>query len=206
MALGGVIGGILGSAVGGPLGASIGTGLGQLVEGGFQKKKAKAMQPAPVSPIDQATFNMLRRRQQKIATGTEYNPQAVAGQQMAKSLKNASFAAGGAPNMGIYSNLMSQTLRNITEASARDTAQASAQVAEQGARISDISRDLKLLQQNKMEADAAKNEEAGFQNLAAGLMPKGNYVSSTIQDVFNPKKKKKTGEVDLTEEETEGES
>jgi hypothetical protein len=188
MAIGGTIGGILGAAIGtgvaGPagttIGASIGSGLGQLVEGGVQKKKSKAMSPSPVSPMDQALFNTLRRRQQRIATGTEYNPQITAGREMAKSLKNASFNAGGPVNQGLYSNLMSQTMRNITEMSARDAIQANQQLMEQGTRMADISMDLQRAKQVKEEADAAQNQKAGFQNLSAALMPKGEYKEPSI--------------------------
>jgi hypothetical protein len=207
MALGGIIGGILGSAVGGPLGASIGTGLGQAAQGAFQKKKAKGMSVAPINPMDQAMFNRLKRQSDAAATGTKYNPQMVAGQQMAKSMQRNAMNAGSPANMGVYSNLLSQTMQNIQEMTSRDIAQTNAQLGEQTARISDISRDTKLLEQNKMEADAAENQKAGFQNLAGGLMPKGKFKYNDglkIQEILDPtKKKKKPGEVDLDVEGTE---
>jgi len=130
MALGGIIGGILGSAVGGPLGASIGTGLGQSLQGAIQKKKAKSMLPSPEDVGERALMNTLRRRQQALATGTAYNPQAVAGQQMAKSMQKNAFAAGGPVNMGMYSNLMSQTMGNISQQTSQDMAQGLAQMAQ----------------------------------------------------------------------------
>jgi hypothetical protein len=205
MALGGVIGGILGSAVGGPLGASIGTGLGQSIQGAFQKKKAKAMLPPPEDVGERALLNTLRRRQQALSTGTAYNPQITAGKQMARSLAKNSFNAGGQVNQGAYSGLMSQTLGNITQQTSQEMAQA---LNQEGQLVKDMANrkaDLTLLQRNEQMADAAENQKAGFQNLATGLMPKGDFKynaetdsyqqdqsGSKIQDILNPGKKKKT--------------
>lgn len=209
MALGGIIGGILGSAVGGPLGASIGTGLGQSLQGAIQKKKAKAMLPSPEDVGERALMNTLRRRQQALATGTAYNPQAVAGQQMAKSMQKNAFAAGGPVNMGMYSNLMSQTMGNISQQTSQDMAQGLAQMAQLTTGMANRKADLTLLQRNEMQADAAENQKAGFQNLASGLMPKGKFKYNDglkIQEILDPtKKKKKPGEIDLDVEETEEE-
>jgi hypothetical protein len=202
MALGGVIGGILGSAVGGPLGASIGTGLGQTIQGAVQKKKAQAMLPPPEDVGERALLNTLRRRQQALSTGTAYNPQITAGKQMAKSFAKNSFNAGGPVNMGAYSGLMSQTLGNITQQTSQDMAQ---NLNQQGQVVKDMANrkaDLTLLQRNEMKADSAQNEQAGFQNLATGLMPKGDYKynkegeteeqpGGKIQNILFPNKKKK---------------
>jgi len=195
MALGGIIGGILGSAVGGPLGASVGTGLGQTIQGAFQKKKAKGMLPSPEDVGERALLNTLRRRQQALSTGTAYNPQMVAGQQMAKAMQRNAFAAGGPVNMGMYSNLMSQTMGNIAQQTSQDIAQ---NLGQQGQLVKDMANrkaDLTLLQRNEMMADSAQNEKAGFQNLATGLNPTGEYTynetGEKIQDIFNPNKKKK---------------
>jgi hypothetical protein len=209
MALGGIIGGILGSAVGGPLGASIGTGLGQSLQGAIQKKKAKSMLPSPEDVGERALMNTLRRRRQALATGTAYNPQAVAGQQMAKSMQKNAFAAGGPVNMGMYSNLMSQTMGNISQQTSQDMAQGLAQMAQLTTGMANRKADLTLLQRNETMADAAENQKAGFQNLAGGLMPKGKFKYNDglkIQEILDPtKKKKKPGEVDLEVEETEEE-
>ena len=213
MALGGVIGGILGSAVGGPLGASIGTGLGQTIQGAIQKKKAKAMSPSPEDVGERSLLNTLRRRQQALATGTAYNPQVVAGQQMAKSLARNAFAAGGPVNQGMYSNLMSQTMGNIAQQTSQDIAQNLAQTGQLTTQMANRKADLTLLQRNEMMANAAENEKAGFQNLATGLMPKGNFVYNPetnsyeeqqsgfkIQDILK-KKPKKTGETEVETDE-----
>lgn len=168
-----------------PLGVALGAG--QMIAGSTKNKKTQGMLPAPVSPIDQSTFNMLRRRQQRIATGTEYNPFIAASKESSKTaLKNA-FAAGGQVNQGMYSNLMSQALRNIIESSSRDTAQVSAQIAEQGARTADISRDIQLLKYTNEKARQADLEKSGFQNLAAAIMPS----DKEYQDPFYLKKKLK---------------
>ena len=70
MALGGTIGGILGTVAGtatqipgaSSIGASLGTGLGQLIQGGFQKKKAQAQTPPSEDLGERALLNTLRRR------------------------------------------------------------------------------------------------------------------------------------------------
>jgi hypothetical protein len=154
-------------------------------------------------------MNTLRRRQQALATGTAYNPQAVAGQQMAKSMQKNAFAAGGPVNMGMYSNLMSQTMGNISQQTSQDMAQGLAQMAQLTTGMANRKADLTLLQRNEMMADSAENQKAGFQNLAGGLMPKGKFKYNDglkIQEILDPtKKKKKPGEVDLDVEETEEE-
>jgi hypothetical protein len=199
MALGGVIGGILGSAVGGPLGASIGTGAGQLIQGAIQKKKAQGMSPSPVDVGRQKLLNDLYRMQQARKTGTAYNPQIAAGKQMAKSLSKNAFAAGGPVNQGMYSNLMSQTMNNITQQSTQDVLQGYGLIDKSVEQAEKRKFDITSLAQTKMEADAAQNQKAGFQNLAAGLMPKGQFTNPYDQDVR--KKKKKNADVDLTEQE-----
>jgi hypothetical protein len=216
MALGGVIGGILGSAVGGPLGASIGTGLGQTVQGAIQKKKAQGMSPSPVDVGRQKLLNDLYRMQQARKTGTAYNPQIAAGKQMAKSLSKNAFAAGGPVNQGMYSNLMSQTMNNITQQSSQDVLQGYGLIDKSVEQAEKRKFDITSLEQTKKESDAAENEKAGFQNLAAGLQPKGDYKYNAetdsyeqgpgqkIQDILNPGKKKKknaAGEIIETEEE-----
>ena len=201
MALGGVIGGILGSAVGGPLGASIGTGAGQLIQGTIQKKKAKSMLPSPEDVGERALLNTLRRRQQAITTGTAYNPQMAAGRQMAKSLSKNAFAAGGPVNQGMYSNLMSQTMNNITQQSTQDVLQGYGLIDKSVEQAEKRKFDITSLEQTKKESDAAQNEKAGFQNLAAGLMPKGQFTNPYDQGVTKKKKKNAAGEIIETEEE-----
>lgn len=152
-----------------PLGLAVGAG--QMIAGAVQKKKAKAMLPSPEDVGERALLNTLRRRQQALATGTSYNPQVAAGQQMAKALTKNAFAAGGQVNQGMYSNLMSQTMGNIAQQTSQDIANTQIQ---QGQVIKDITNrkvDLTLLQRNEKMADAAENRKAGFQNLAAAIMP-----------------------------------
>jgi hypothetical protein len=121
---------------------------------------------------------------------------------MAKSFAKNSFNAGGPVNMGAYSGIMSQTLGNITQQTSQDMAQ---NLNQQGQVVKDMSNrkaDLTLLQRNEQMADAAENEKAGFQNLATGLMPKGDFKynkegeteeqpGGKIQNILFPNKKKK---------------
>lgn len=152
-----------------PLGLAVGAG--QMIAGAVQKKKAKAMLPSPEDVGERALLNTLRRRQQALATGTAYNPQVAAGQQMAKALTKNAFNAGGQVNQGMYSNLMSQTMGNIAQQTSQDIAQNLAQTGQLIKDMANRKADLTLLQRNEMMADAAENRKAGFQNLAAAIMP-----------------------------------
>jgi hypothetical protein len=211
--IGGTIGGILGATVGSvipgvgtTIGASVGTGLGQLIEGRGQKKKAQGMTPSPVSPLDQSMYNILKRRQQKIATGTEYNPQIVAGQQLAKTMQRNAMNAGATPNMGLYNQMISQTMQNIQEMTSRDIAQTTAQLGEQTARNADISRDIKLLERNEKMADASQNIKDSGQNLAAALQPKGDFTYNELGETPEEARKRKATEAKLQKEQKDQES
>ena len=212
--IGGTIGGILGAGLGsiGTLGlgttagASLGTGIGQLIQGGFQKKKAQGMTPSPVSPLDQSMYNTLKRRQQKIATGTEYNPQIVAGQQLAKTMQRNAMNAGATPNMGLYNQMISQTMQNIQEMTSRDIAQTTAQLGEQTARNADISRDIKLLERAGNLADASQNIKDSGQNLAAALQPKGDFSYNELGETPEEARKRKALEAKTAKEQKDQES
>ena len=160
-----------------PLGLAVGAG--QMALRAIQNKKAKSMLPSPEDVGERALLNTLRRRQQALSTGTAYNPQAVAGQQMAKSMQRNAFAAGGPVNMGTYSNLMSQTMGNIAQQTSQDIAQNLAQVGKVTTDMANRKADLTLLQRNEMMADAAENRKAGFQNLAAAMMPGNENQKAT---------------------------
>jgi len=185
-----------------PLGLAVGAG--QMALGAIQKKKAKSMLPSPEDVGERALLNTLRRRQQALSTGTAYNPQAVAGQQMAKSMQKNAFNAGGPVNMGTYSNLMSQTMGNIAQQTSQDIAQNLAQVGKVTTDMANRKADLTLLQRNETMADAARNLDTGRKNAFASIMP----GSKDYKDPYGltTKKKKKAGEVDLTEDETEDET
>ena len=200
--IGGTIGGILGAGLGsiGSLGlgttagASLGTGIGQLIQGGIQKKKAKGMLPSPEDVGERALLNTLRRRQQALSTGTAYNPQMVAGQQMAKAMQRNAFAAGGPVNMGMYSNLMSQTMGNIAQQTSQDIAQ---NLGQQGQLVKDMANrkaDLTLLQRNEMMADASQNIKDSGQNIPAALEPKGDFSYNELGETPEEARKRKVAE------------
>jgi hypothetical protein len=185
--IGGILGGAAGTAIAGPagttIGASLGTGLGQLIQGGVQKKKAKGMLPSPEDVGERALLNTLRRRQQALATGTAYNPQVVAGQQMAKAMQRNAFAAGGPVNQGMYAGLMSQTMGNIAQQTSQDIAQTLAQQGQLATQMANRKADLTLLQRNEMMADAAQNIKDSGQNLAAALQPQGEVKEGGAADL-----------------------
>jgi hypothetical protein len=212
--IGGTIGGILGAAagtfvapgLGTAAGASLGTGIGQLIEGGAQKKKAKGMLPSPEDVGERALLNTLRRRQQALSTGTAYNPQMVAGQQMAKAMQRNAFAAGGPVNMGIYSNLMSQTMGNIAQQTSQDIAQ---NLGQQGQLVKDMANrkaDLTLLPRSEMMADASQNIEDSGQNLAAALQPQGDFTYNELGETPEEARKRKATEAKLQKEQKDQES
>jgi hypothetical protein len=212
--IGGTIGGILGAAagtfvapgLGTAAGASLGTGIGQLIEGGAQKKKAKGMLPSPEDVGERALLNTLRRRQQALSTGTAYNPQMVAGQQMAKAMQRNAFAAGGPVNMGMYSNLMSQTMGNIAQQTSQDIAQ---NLGQQGQLVKDMANrkaDLTLLPRSEMMADASQNIKDSGQNLAAALQPQGDFTYNELGETPEEARKRKATEAKLQKEQKDQES
>ena len=200
--IGGTIGGILGAGLGsiGSLGlgttagASLGTGIGQLIQGGIQKKKAKGMLPSPEDVGERALLNTLRRRQQALSTGTAYNPQMVAGQQMAKAMQRNAFAAGGPVNMGMYSNLMSQTMGNIAQQTSQDIAQNLGQQGQLATQMANRKADLTLLQRNEMMADAAQNIKDSGQNIPTALEPKGDFSYNELGETPEEARKRKREE------------
>jgi hypothetical protein len=212
--IGGTIGGILGAAagtfvapgLGTTAGASLGTGIGQLIQGGVQKKKAKGMLPSPEDVGERALLNTLRRRQQALSTGTAYNPQMVAGQQMAKAMQRNAFAAGGPVNMGMYSNLMSQVSDNVTQQAAQEMAQ---NLNIQSKTITDMAntkRDLTLLPRSEGLAEAAQNIKDSGQNLAAALEPKGDFSYNELGETPEEARKRKATEAKLQKEQKDQES
>jgi hypothetical protein len=212
--IGGTIGGILGAGLGsiGSLGlgttagASLGTGIGQLIQGGIQKKKAKGMLPSPEDVGERALLNTLRRRQQALSTGTAYNPQMVAGQQMAKAMQRNAFAAGGPVNMGMYSNLMSQTMGNIAQQTSQDIAQNLGQQGQLATQMANRKADLTLLQRNEMMADAAQNIKDSGQNIPTALEPKGAFSYNELGETPEEARKRKREEARLQKEQKDQES
>lgn len=185
-----------------PLGLAVGAG--QMALGAIQKKKAKAMLPSPEDVGERALLNTLRRRRQALTTGTAYNDLKTAMERSGKTMQRNAFAAGGPVNMGMYSNLMSQTMGNIAQQTSQDIANTLGIESKTITDMSNRKSDLQLLKFTNEKADAAENRKAGFQNLAAAIMP----GSKDYKDPYGltTKKKKKAGEVDLTEDETEDET
>lgn len=209
--LGGIIGGTLGTLAGTALGspttgASIGTGLGQAVQGAFQKKKAKGMLPSPEDVGERALLNTLRRRRQALSTGTAYNPQIVAGQQMAKAMQRNAFAAGGPVNQGMYSGLMSQALANITQQTSQDIANTLGIESKTIEGMANTKRDLTLLQRAEGLADAAENQKASLQNLASVVQPKGEFTYNELGETPEEARKRKAAEAKAAKEQKDQES
>ena len=212
--IGGTIGGILGAGLGsiGSLGlgttagASLGTGIGQLIQGGIQKKKAKEMLPSPEDVGERALLNTLRRRRQALSTGTAYNPQIVAGQQMAKAMQRNAFAAGGPVNQGMYSGLMSQALANITQQTSQDIANTLGIESKTITDMANTKRDLTLLPRSEGLAEAAQNIKDSGQNLAAALQPKGEFVYNELGETPEEQRKRKREEAKAAKEQKDQES
>ena len=180
--IGGILGGVIGSAIPGGtvIGASLGTGIGQLIEGSAQKKKAQAMAPSPVDVGRNRLLQELYRQQKRVLTGTQSASKDA--QQLAKTMQRNAFAAGGAvPNYSgkIISDLMS----NIREGEANQLLNLNTQIAQSVGEKEKRLFDLQSLAQSKVEADAAQNQKAGFQNLAAGLQPSGSVKEGGAGDL-----------------------
>jgi plasmid maintenance system antidote protein VapI len=139
-------------------------------------------------------MNTLRRRQQALATGTAYNPQAVAGQQMAKSMQKNAFAAGGPVNMGMYSNLMSQTMGNIAQQTSQDIANTLGIESKTITDMANTKRDLTLLQRAEGLSEASQNIKDSGQNLAAALQPQGDFVLNELGETEDEARKRKAAE------------
>ena len=212
--IGGTIGGILGAAagtfvapgLGTTAGASLGTGIGQLIQGGVQKKKAKGMLPSPEDVGERALLNTLRRRQQALSTGTAYNPQMVAGQQMAKAMQRNAFAAGGPVNMGMYSNLMSQTMGNIAQQTSQDIANTLGIESKTITDMANTKRDLTLLPRSEGLSEASQNIKDSGQNLAAALQPSGDFTYNELGETPEEARKRKREEAKLQKEQKDQES
>jgi len=212
--IGGTIGGILGAGLGTfvapglgtTAGASLGTGLGQLIQGGIQKKKAKGMLPSPEDVGERALLNTLRRRRQALSTGTAYNPQVVAGQQMAKAMQRNAFAAGGPVNQGMYSNLMSQTMGNITQQTSQDIANTLGIESKTITDMANTKRDLTLLPRSEGLAEAAQNIKDSGQNLAAALQPQGDFSYNELGETPEEARKRKAAEAKAAKEQKDQES
>ena len=182
-----------------PLGLAVGAG--QLALGAIKNKKVDAMMPPPEDVGERALLNTLRRRQQALSTGTAYNPQITAGKQMAKSFMKNSLYAGGMPNQGAYSAVLDQTMKNITQQTSQDMAQASAQ---EGKLITDMANrksDLTLLQRADKNAKAADLTKSGGQNLMAAIMPSDQeYKLNELGETKEETRKRKREELNAQKE------
>lgn len=150
-----------------PLGLALGAG--QMIAGAVQKKKAQAMLPAPVAPREQKLLNDLYRMQQARKTGSAYKTQITAAQQADKQYTRNAFQYGGP--VAASSGIISKTMQDIASQTAQDIAQGYAQMSPIVKDITNAESDRTYLQRNEMMADAAENRKAGFQNLAAAIMP-----------------------------------
>jgi hypothetical protein len=191
--IGGILGGVIGSAIPGGtvIGASLGTGIGQLIEGGVQKKKAKAMAPSPVDVGRNRLLQELYRQQKRVLTGTQSASKDA--QQLAKTMQRNAFAAGGAvPNYSgkIISDLMS----NIREGEANQLLNLNTQIAQSVGEKEKRAFDLQSLAQSKVEADAAQNLKDSGQNLAAALQPQGDFSYNELGETPEEARKRKAAE------------
>lgn len=150
-------------------GAGLALGAGQMIMGAINRKKADAMLPPSENPMERQMLNAIRRRRQALMTGTASAGDRANVRQMAKSMGQNSFRAGGPVNTGVLSQLTNQGMANISNQYGQQIAQTMGMEQKQVKDMTDFRNDVAFLKSNRKDALGATQTKGGFQNLAAGL-------------------------------------
>lgn len=175
-------GGDMGSIGGG----SVALGAGQMLMGAINRKKADAMLPPSENPMERQMLNSIRRRRQALMTGTASSGDRANVRQMAKSMGQNSFRAGGPVNTGVLSQLMNQGMANISSQYGQQIAQNMAMEQEQTKNMANLRNDLALLKSNRKSAQAEQQMKSGFQNVAASMPSKEEMAGIAKVLMGNP--------------------
>lgn len=175
-------GGDMGSIGGG----SVVLGAGQMLMGAINRKKADAMLPPSENPMERQMLNSIRRRRQALMTGTASSGDRANVRQMAKSMGQNSFRAGGPVNTGVLSQLMNQGMANISSQYGQQIAQNMAMEQEQTKNMANLRNDLALLKSNRKSAQAEQQMKSGFQNVAASMPSKEEMAGIAKVLMGNP--------------------
>jgi hypothetical protein len=175
-------GGDMGSIGGG----SVVLGAGQMLMGAINRKKADAMLPPSENPMERQMLNSIRRRRQALMTGTASSGDRANVRQMAKSMGQNAFRAGGPVNTGVLSQLMNQGMANISNQYGQEIAQNMAMEQKQVKDITDFRNDVAFLKANKKSAQAEQQMKSGFQNVAASMPSKEEMAGIAKVLMGNP--------------------
>jgi hypothetical protein len=154
-------------------------GAGQMIMGAINRKKADAMLPPSENPMERQMLNSIRRRRQALMTGTASSGDRANVRQMAKSMGQNSFRAGGPVNTGVLSQLMNQGMANISNQYGQQIAQNMDMEQKQVTNMANLRNDLALLKSNRKSAQAEQQMKSGFQNVAAS-MPSKEQIAKVL--------------------------
>jgi hypothetical protein len=174
---------------------------GQALMGAVKKKQADAMTPPAENPMERQMLNTIRRRRRAIETGTANAAQAASVRQLGKTMMNNATRAGGQVNYGQYNQLIGNAMGNIAAQSGQQVAQLLGQEQQQATQMVNRATDLSLLRRNEMNADAARMQQAGSQNLLATMgAGKLEAENSTLRKKLAELMAQKQGTTDATKE------
>jgi|688.fasta_scaffold515159_2 hypothetical protein len=142
---------------------------GQALMGAIKNKQANAMTPPAESAMERQMLNTIRRRRRAIETGTANAAQNASVRQLGKTMMNNAASAGGQVNYGEYNQLIGNAMSNIAAQSGQQIGQLLGQEQQQATQMVNRATDLSLLRRNEMNADAARMQQAGSQNLLATM-------------------------------------
>ena len=167
-------------------GGGLALGAGQMIMGAINRKKADAMLPPSENPMERQMLNTIRRRRQALMTGTASAGDRANVRQMAKSMGQNSFRAGGPVNTGVLSQLTNQGMANISNQYGQEIAQTMGMEQKQTTDMANLSNDLALLKSNRKDALGATQTKGGLQNVAAS-MPSKEDVAKKLSKVLAAK-------------------
>lgn len=142
---------------------------GQALMGAVKKKQADAMTPPAENPMERQMLNTIRRRRRAIETGTANAAQTSSVRQLGKTMMTNAANAGGPVNFGQYNQLIGNAMGNIAAQSGQQVNQLLGQEQVQNKDMVNRATDISLLRRNERNAEAARMQQAGSQNLLATM-------------------------------------
>jgi hypothetical protein len=142
---------------------------GQALMGAVKKKQADAMTPPAENPMERQMLNTIRRRRRAIETGTANAAQNASVRQLGKTMMTNAANAGGPVNFGQYNQLIGNAMGNIAAQSGQQVNQLLGQEQVQNKDMVNRATDISLLRRNERNAEAARMQQAGSQNLLATM-------------------------------------
>lgn len=143
--------------------------VGQMALGAMQTKKADALLGPDENPMSRGILSGFQTQQQKALTGTSDMASRTAVRQMAKTMGQTAFNAGGPVNPTMLASVINPALQNINETSAALASDYAKQAAAQAQEMVGYKQDKATLRSTRMSAKGATNTSAGTDNLLASL-------------------------------------